>query len=56
VDTCFVYMTDAVLEKCNRQPYRLDVIITKQRYVGTLPTNTVPWDVHFVRPVDTPVF
>jgi hypothetical protein len=49
-------MVAAALEKCRRQPYRLDVIITNQRYSGASPVSTMPWDVHFVKPEDKPVF
>lgn len=52
----FVYMVDAALEKCNRRSYRLDAIISNQRYVGAVPLNTVPWNAHFVKPEDKPVF
>jgi peptidoglycan/xylan/chitin deacetylase (PgdA/CDA1 family) len=52
----FVYRIDAALEKCNRRPYRLDAIISNQKYSGFIPLNTVPWDVHFVKPADHPVF
>ena len=56
IDTCFICMIDAVLEKCKRQPYRLDVIISNQKYVGSSQTGTTPWDAHFVKPDDNPVF
>lgn len=56
MDTCFVYMTDAVLERCKRHPYRLDVIITNRRYSGVSLVSTTPWDAHFVKPEDKPVF
>jgi hypothetical protein len=49
-------MVAAALEKCRRQTYRLDVIITSQRYSGASPVGTMPWDVHFVKPEDKPVF
>ena len=35
MQSLFVYMTDAALEKCKRSGYYMDVIISSQKYAGS---------------------
>jgi hypothetical protein len=56
LNSCFIYMTDAALEKCQLRPYRLDAIVSNKRYAGESLASTRPWGVHIVKPEDRPVF
>lgn len=56
LNSCYIYMTGAALEKCQRRPYRLDAIVSNKRYAGESLASTRPWGVHIVKPEDRPVF
>jgi len=54
VETCFVYMTDAALEKTIHGRYYLDVLIVKG--YTTSPTTVEVWNFHNVVAKDEPLF
>lgn len=56
MESCYFYDIEAALERLNRRPYQLDVIISSTRYPGTRPRETTSWDIHFVVPEDHMVF
>jgi len=47
--SCFIFMTDAALEKCRRHPFQVDLIISPSRYP---PLNRAPktWGTQYAEP------
>ena len=58
MQSLFVYMTDAALEKCKRSGYYMDVIISKQRYAGSTdrPSQIESWGGQFAVPIERVAF
>ena len=57
MESLFIYMTDAALEKCVRSGYYLDVIISNPKYPGTLPKSSpTQWASQFAAPIERIAF
>jgi hypothetical protein len=58
MQSLFVYMTDAALEKCKRSGYYVDVIISSQKYAGSSnkPSQIKQWGGQFAVPIERVAF
>jgi hypothetical protein len=58
MQSLFVYMTDAALEKCKRSGYYMDVIISNQKYAGSSnkPSQIRQWSSQFAVPIERVAF
>jgi hypothetical protein len=56
IESCFIYMTDAALEKCKRSGYYIDVVIDSKRYRGSTPRPPKRWGSQIAVPIERIAF
>lgn len=50
MDSLFIYLCDAAVERCNRSSYRVDTIIDPPGYPSPAPAPRT-WDMQIVEPI-----
>ncbi len=54
MQSCWIFMTDAALEKCKRQPFQIDLIIAPGYSPASFPPKR--WSTQYAEPIERVAF